>query len=375
MRKETLKISEHGTIIGESKFKETTIEKFIRTLKKKVNKEHYTLKNNNSINVHYYTSVEKEPNSQDNYVIKTRGEEYNIFNDNRLPSYPFLKEQLDSLCEITKSNKYEETVVNEMEENNLKNHNNVKDLGIYKKFLKVSFKKQFKKLLTSSLLVIAGFSILPASLILVEKTGGAFLPALGIVIGTITSALLLGELFDYNLFSHSIGGFIRLLKSSKYYKRKLKTVENKLRMINSVNLSREESSESQKEIPNIYRNSVINYMNRIMESAKKLNPSVRQEKLLTLRKILNNYSIRINKITNQTSKGLTTETESRITGDTLGELFILEMEIEQLIKDKTRTDIDRSETEEFRERLDSYILESNSELQTSTGQMEMVLRQ
>ena len=332
-----------------TKSHEMSINKFLKKLSYRVNKGGPYLDDCNNATLDYDAFVYQS--GEDKYRIKfnygKNNEMYELSIKDSKEYYPFLKEKLDELAEITELHDNQSEIVKNGEQGkNL----SVVDTSIYLKYLHSLVKKlNLNKVIllgTRTLPIFAipfsiyllSMNVIIAPLLLIVS----ILSLIGIVMATFTS-------------NTAIGRLLLPFKMSKVIKLKIKRITKLLSKKTEVSLKVDNGVNKQEVKQDIYKNSIINYMSTIMDGANKLSKNDRRQKLLELRGILDEYTNKCQELHKSSTKLTLTDSERTIAIQTLDKLTTLEMEIAEMIRRDTENSKVVSESEDLREKINEYL--------------------
>lgn len=354
---ENLAVTDYGTIKGEDDFKEIKIDKFLKQIEKGVKTQYtYSTENDSSFTVNKATITMKD---QDNYCItiikknyddKYYCDEYCLNITDCVKFYPLLKSKLDELKELSDENLFIVKTINEFETSgNLDSTNNYNNLKIYLEYLAKIRKKCRRKKILYILRALFG-SFFPISTILAFTNQSSLWAGISLITIAPLLSTILAEL------GNSILNLDKsIFRTSKLTNLKIKEVAKRLNKVTDINLKI--ATEKQETIVkrDIYKDTIINYMNNIMEGANKLNTRDRREKLIELKSILEEYTSKSQNLKNNSS-GLTLENSERaIVTEIIDKLTTLEMEIAELIKRDQANQKITSESDLLMKHIDEYL--------------------
>ena len=348
-----IEVTDYGTVKwseGDGKWHrechEMPIKEFLKKLKKKCNDSTLYLDDDNNITNLSSTDVYSEG---DDYTIiegpSLLRKEYHLSIKDTKEYYPTLKKNLEGLAKKTEKRNLEMDKIDRYQDND---NPSISDTVVYYNSLKkIQRRLNFEKALTILLPILSSLGI-------ISSLSGAF-----------SSSVLTGTCFSLSfttmlsclmiLLDYGIKDIAKPFKLSKIIKLKIKEVKRLLKRKQKVmpNIKTEMDEPLIKR--DLYKNSVINYMYTIMESANKLDNENRHQKLITLRGILDEYMDKC-RASNTGGVGLTlSDTDRAIAVQTLDKLTTLDMEIADLIKKNNENSKVLSESDDLRKRIDEYL--------------------
>lgn len=317
-----VQITEYGTARISDNYNpviEKPIKSFLKELEYDVNKKTECIDNNQNYVVKYNAYVYDL--GDDEYKIDTNDYIHKLSIRDTKEYYPVLKAKLDELAKISKKQLEDVKVISNIERDHLSSNNyNVNDMKIYLNYLK-SFNKK-------SIITKVGFS--SSILFAILNFGYTIFQAVHDTLG-ISFMLFFISIISTICWGTS-SSFAKTFLIGKTISLKIKKVKKILAMKNKINIKVNKDVNKDTTNTNIYRTSIINYMNSIMEGTNKLNSSERRQKLFELRNILDEYLNRCNDLHHDSTKLTLNENERTLMIETLDKLTSLEMEIASIIR-------------------------------------------
>ncbi len=335
-----IKITEYGTVkyTEDSRTEEQSIKYFLKMLKSKINKKKIYTNENHNIVLEYNTFVDKIGENEYNVILDN--DTYKIDITNSKEHFPMLKEKMDNFAKLSKQHRHAIDAINSVENNELYN-SSIDNTNIYLQYL-----RKYKLKLSA---IIAGWLSIDA--IILGALISIYLISDNIGIGLICSLIASPPFAIFN-----VGLLDEPFSLSKILKLKIKKVKQILNReieIESKTNTKEESLEAKTDV---YKSSIINYMNTIMNGINKLNSDDRREKLLELRTILDDYMDKCQKLSLNKKSGLTlTDNERMIAVATLDKLTTLELEIADKLKHKNESNKVLSDGYDLKEKIDKFL--------------------
>ena len=332
---------DNGNSLMRNDFEEMPYDKFLKELRKDVTKtySYYDPKSSFYINAPKYVIK----NDEENYTIATSYVTlYNFCIADCKEYYPIVKKELDELAEISEKTLTEREIVANFEDNNSKNDSSsISDGKIYLNYLK----KHLNKINLTKVGIIGPLVLMLSGLFygnVIDSTpllAGSFAPFISYMI-------ILGAQYDT---------FLNLFKESKIIKFKIKKMEKKLSKMLDVKMKIDSEGNAIEIKRDLYKDSIINYMQTIVDGTTKLNNQDRRIKLLELREILDEYLTKTQELAKREG-GLTLDDNARmIAVSTLDKLTTLEMEIAEILRRDNEKNKSLAEGEDLMKEIDKYL--------------------
>ena len=370
---DNLEVTSFNTIKGKY-FKEITIDKFLKMLEKKINKySKYCYREDMDMDICYEANVYKLDDN--NYRISMLSD----YNDKKcdytdyyvnISDFPHYAKVFDKFCEVTNRNEFEKKCYRKIENNEIgTTEENALYLEYLKKLRKCTDFHSLKQIF-SLFAFPAAFCGLVLSAYYSVPIGVAIFTALNAhaAINLTRSHILFDSVFrdedgQFNTYKDSM---ITSMKKRKMLKRRIKMVLKKLNNKQDIYYGNNKILNGE----DLYRDAVINYMNSIMNAAKKLNPDDSKMVLSELKTILEDYTDKCKDINDGDGLGLSLGGNKRqIMADTIEKLTALEMNIADMIKRDNKNNALFSENDKLMQEIDSNIknIEEGKKLTLARG--------
>ena len=338
-----LHITKYNTINGDN-FEEIDINKFINILSS--NNYEVVVDKYLDFEIKYKTEVYKEKNG---YIIIYNNNKYHINADN----HPYLTKKLEGLSAITQKNINEKNNYNNLKDDKINNYHEY--IGGLNYLEKVNHNAKRVANLSFVKLILSIIGVLPVILFLIGLICYLYSTALSFMISLIVSVAI-GSISLGNLSENGVKYIKNIYnygKIRRLTKNKIKQLKRELSRNRNMNT---ESYTSNTDNNDKYEDSVINYMNTIMNAVNKLGNEDRISKLLALRTILDEYTKECQRLNNNDNRGLTLNGGKRqIMMDTIEKLANLEMEIADIINRDTKNKILLSDNERLMQELENNL--------------------
>ena len=335
--------------------REMSVDKFIKYLGKKINKYDIEIHSNFHADISYGSGVYKE--EENIYRIHLGSRDYRIDTE----KYPFLIPKLDEFCRVTTAHRYEKDCCRKIEDDG---KGTTEENKAYLNYLKVAKKDA----MLSNIRFLSPLAVVPSVIViayfLITHGASDTLAVSEIFLGTLATIVSLVVSIDE--FIENGRSLIENIRMVRLIKRKMSRIKKKIRGSRKVSFKNNAVVSNRVTKEELYRDSIINYMNSIMNSANKLDDKNKKEKLLALREILDEYTSKSRELNNTDSKELTLNGGNRdVMKRTIDKLTILEMEIADLLNQKLFSDNEKF-MEELNKNIDSI---ENHEVMTSSGKV------
>ena len=280
-----------------------------------------------------------------------------------------MRKQLDVFCDITKIHDSEENAYDSIEINGKgtteENKAYYNYLDAVKKDVTLSNIKFLSPFITSSVI----FAI--TAFLLSQGVGNYDLvSSIGAILGgvaTIPAAIVaLNEYLDNDRTPKEN------IELGKLLKKKMTRIKQKIYGNGKVDLRTDTVVHNSVTKEELYRDGIINYMNNIMNAANKLDDKNKKEKLIELKRILDEYTSKSQELNNENSKELTLNGGNReVMMKTIDKLTALEMGIADLLNRKKDNEKFLFDNEKFMKELDKNIdsIENQEMVMTSSGRV------
>ena len=288
-------------------------------------------------------------------------DDYNIFklklNKNNF-YYSEAKKKLEEICKKEEEKRNKNNIIKSFETGQM-----IKDEDSYKVYYdylnnkKSQLKKRLRKYLSKLFFGIGGITLSLLLSIILIAVGSVALAMCTIPIIVVSAMFIADSSFDKEIINSYINAY-------KINKSKLDRVIKKLNYSKSITLDNKEENniENNIDIDNVYKNSVIKYMDSIMKGASSLNKNDKKAILIELREVLDEYTSKMVQLNNSSNNRLSLNNNERmITIDTLDKLTTLEMKLAKLKNQDIINSKIYSESDILKEKLDRLIEEDNQE--------------